>query len=37
MIRLPRDETDVVVGLDGEVRADDARFTRARRGWTRST
>jgi DNA-binding transcriptional LysR family regulator len=26
--RLLRDETDVVVGLDGEVRADDARFTR---------
>jgi DNA-binding transcriptional LysR family regulator len=26
--RLLRDETDVVVGLDGEVRVDDARFTR---------
>ncbi|GID91800.1 LysR family transcriptional regulator [Amorphoplanes digitatis] len=26
--RLVRDETDVVVGLDGEVRVDDARFTR---------
>jgi DNA-binding transcriptional LysR family regulator len=26
--RLLRDETDVVVGLDGEVRVDDARFAR---------